>query len=388
MHPQFINGPRNGSVRFDNSATLVFPKHNEIHPVVPSEDLYPETLSGPSDLSTTSMYFHSSLPLVQPVPATEAESDYSCFSCLVSVIPGSVYDGNKSSAETKVQESNIDVLVNESRNGDKKIEGKKKEKDPKAHMSLLSLDNIHTVSLLCWRRSRQAYFSSLPENDDIDDDGAIHLTDSVIILLYRFVGYFVLVAQFTFLWALLDLYASDFNDAQLKNKLPSVLYTAGMTSAAFGSGPLNVTISKWDAARALSNVQQCEAWILECGALWTAGQSCSYEANISYTCYPWDYERFLQGRNGSQPMCYPSDGAASLGGQPYYGSMTRGVILDWVFGLDPSNSISCVLGTAHKTLQKKIDIHSNCSFCISHCKDFLKPIVSGRYFLNPMFNRR
>ena len=90
-------------------------------------------------------------------------------------------------------------------------------------------------------------------------------------------------------------------------------------------------IAAWDAARSASNVRQCRDWVLECGARWAAGETCERESDIAFSCYPWDYEKFLQGRNGTRAVCYRSDGAAVPGGRPYYGSITRGVIQDWVF---------------------------------------------------------
>ena len=59
---------------------------------------------------------------------------------------------------------------------------------------------------------------------------------------------------------------------------------------------------------------------------------CEREADISTNCPPWDYEKHLQGRNGSRPICYRSEGAAVLGGSPHYGSMTKGVLQEWAFG--------------------------------------------------------
>jgi hypothetical protein len=210
-----------------------------------------------------------------------------------------------------------------------------KAKDPKAHLSLLSLDNIHTASILCWRRGRKAYLATSEakvhgEDDDTDDNW--HITESVLFILYRFVGYFVLIAQFTFLWSLLDLYASDFLDSDSKRKPFPIKYTASMTERDFGLGPLNATIAAWDAARSASNVRQCQAWILECGSRWNSGMGCEREADISSNCPPWDYEKYLQGRNGSRPICYRSEGAAVLGGSPNYGSMTKGVLQEWAFG--------------------------------------------------------
>jgi hypothetical protein len=220
---------------------------------------------------------------------------------------------------------------------EKNIQKVKKPKDPKAHLSLLSLDNVHTVSILCWRRGRKAYLATsetIAHDDDDDDDDADgwHITETVLFILYRVVGYFVLVAQFTFLWSLLDLYASDFADADRKRKSSPVKYTTGMTDIDFGPGLLNVTIAAWDAARSASNVRQCQDWVLECGARWNAGEACKREADISSNCPPWDYEKYLQGRNGTQPICYRAEGTAVLGGKPYYGSMTKGVILEWVLG--------------------------------------------------------
>ena len=218
-------------------------------------------------------------------------------------------------------------------------EGRKEApKDAKAHMSLISLDNIHTISILCWRRSRYAYVAALnakKRDEGDDDDHQWHLTESMLFILYRAVGFFVLFAQVTFLWSLLDLHASDFYDKDIKKGGFSIKYTAAMTDREFGSGPLNATIAAWDAARSASNVRQCQAWVLECGARWAAGETCQRESDISFSCFPWDYEKFLGGRNGTGAVCYRSDGAAVLGGRPYYGSMTRGVIQDWVFRSAP-----------------------------------------------------
>jgi hypothetical protein len=211
-------------------------------------------------------------------------------------------------------------------------------KDPKAHMSLMSLDNIHSVSILCWRRSRHAYVAALnakKKDDGDDDDRQWQFKESALFMLYRAVGFFVLFSQVTFLWSLLDLNASDFNDKDLKRGGFPIKYTSGMVDRDFGSGPLNVSIAAWDAARSASNVRQCQTWVLECGARWDAGKTCERESDISFSCYPWDYEKFLQGRNGTRPMCYRSSGATVPGGLPYYGSMTRGVIQDWVFRFGP-----------------------------------------------------
>ncbi len=192
-------------------------------------------------------------------------------------------------------------------------------------MSLLSLDNIHSISILCWRRGRKAYLASSTKkmkNDEDEDDTGWHITETVLFILYRFIGYFVLIAQFTFLWSLLDMYASDFADSDSKRKPFPIKYTAGMTDRDFGTGPLNATIAAWDAARSASNARQCQDWVLECGARWAAGEGCDREADIRSNCPPWDYEKHLQGRNGSQPICYRSEGVAAQGGSPYYGSMS------------------------------------------------------------------
>jgi hypothetical protein len=224
-----------------------------------------------------------------------------------------------------------------SKEGGRKRKKKRRQKDPNAHLSLQSLDNIHTVSILCWRRGRKAYLATsgaketADESDD-DEDDDWHITETVLFILYRAVGYFVLVAQFTFLWSLLDLYAADFADSESKRKPVPIKYTAGMTDLDFGPGSINVTIATWEAARPASNVRQCREWILECGARWALGEGCELEADIKSNCPPWDYEKHLQGRNGSQPICYRADGVAVLGGRPYYGSMTKGVLLEWAFG--------------------------------------------------------
>ena len=199
----------------------------------------------------------------------------------------------------------------------------------------MSLDNIHSISILCWRRGRNAYMKTSRFDKSVDEDEikkGWHITETVLFILYRFVGFFVLIAQFTFLWSLLDMYASDFADSEVKRKPFPVKYTPGMTDRDFGTGLLNTTIAAWDAARSASNTRQCQAWILECGERWAAGSSCSREADIRSNCPPWDYEKHLQGRNGSEPICYRSDGAAAHGGSPYYGSMTKSVILEWALG--------------------------------------------------------
>jgi hypothetical protein len=214
--------------------------------------------------------------------------------------------------------------------------------NPKFYSSLMSLDNIHTMSLLCFRRSRRAYkAASQPAQNSADDSGYTRwIIDTAIISLYRFIGLFVLIGQVIFLWSLLDMYAFDFHDAELKSKPPAVKFTADMTDREFGAGPLNVTIAKWDAARSADNAMTCRAWVLDCGARWAAGEACESEADIRSLCPPWDFERHLQGRNGTEPILYPGyDGTATRGGEPDMGSMTRAVILEWVTGMDPASDL-------------------------------------------------
>jgi hypothetical protein len=268
----------------------------------------------------TQNFAANSTVFVNPVPAfTES---YRPNVCVAQNVPT-----NQPAANTSSPENDASKTLKE-----------EKPTDPKAHLSLLSLDNIHTVSILCWRRGRKAYMTTsngpkpATHRDNGDDFNGWHITDTVLFVLYRFVGYFVLVAQFTFLWALLDMYCSDFIDSDSKGKPFSVKYTASMTDRDFGQVPLNVTIAAWDTARSASNVRQCREWVLECGALWAAGIRCTLETDIRSNCPPWDYEKYLQGRNGSHPICYRSDGIAVDGGSPYYGSMTKGVILEWVLG--------------------------------------------------------
>ncbi len=263
---------------------------------------------------------------VNPMPASEVEAELPPKSTAVS--------DQQTCKEIKIDNTHVSAPKPPSSTSPGGGETKVAKQDPKAHMSLMSLDNIHTISVLCWRRSRHAYVAALnakKKDDGDDDDRQWHFKESALFMLYRAVGFFVLFAQFTFLWSLLDLNASDFKDKDLKRSGFPIKYTSGMVDRDFGSGPLNVSIAAWDAARSASNVRQCQTWVLECGARWDAGKTCERESDISFSCYPWDYEKFLQGRNGTRPMCYRSSGAAVPGGLPYYGSMTRGVIQDWVF---------------------------------------------------------
>jgi hypothetical protein len=232
------------------------------------------------------------------------------------------------------QQSNV-MLGASAENPVVKKQKEKKPKNPKSHMSSVSLDNIHSISILCWRRSRSAYIATSSSDKDSDEgknNTGWHITETVLFTLYRIIGYFVLIAQFMFLWSLLDMYAVDFAETERKRKSFPVKYTASMTDRDFGTGPLNTTIAAWDVARSASNVRQCQAWVLECGAQWALGGGCTREADISSNCPPWDDEKHLQGRNGSQPICYRCDGVAEHGGSPYYGSMSKIVIMDWALG--------------------------------------------------------
>ena len=227
-------------------------------------------------------------------------------------------------------------------------EAKPKEKkpaNPKAHVSLLGLDNIHTLSILSWRRGQHTLVAMFdPKKDEYDDDEehGWHLTENIVCTAYRLVGFFVLISQITFLWSLLDQYASDAHDSDLKKKPFPTQYAPAMTDKVFGTAPLNVTIATWDAARPASNVKQCKEWVLQCGAKWNSNQTCPLEQSIAFNCYPWDYEKYLQGRNGSSQICYRSnDGVATLGGAPYYGSMSKGVMLEWVLRCAPSRGARC-----------------------------------------------
>ena len=208
----------------------------------------------------------------------------------------------------------------------------------------MSLDNIHTMSLLCFRRSRRAYIAENRTSDDDADEEEEYNTrwavDTFMLSVYRFVGLFVLFGQVVFIWSLLDMFAFEFNDGDLKNKPPAVKFTAAMTDREFGTGPLNATIAKWDAARSADNVNKCRAWVLDCGERWAAGGACDREADIRRACPPWDFERHLQGRNGTGRILYPGqDGSATLGGEEHLGSMTRAVILEWVTGMEPTSDL-------------------------------------------------
>jgi hypothetical protein len=309
-------------------------------PVSPCVEFYgksgsnrPPTPASRQNLPYT-LYANASPKDSKPSPSQKLSDDMTIYVSSLPVANEKVPHGARNLVDDKVA-SEIQHAFTPPKE-EKKPQKEKKPKDPKAHMSLLSLDNIHTVSILCWRRGRKAYLatSGAPEQyeDEDEDDGNWHITETVLFSLYRFVGYFVLVAQFTFLWSLLDLYASDFADSDSKRKSFPIKYTASMTDRDFGTGPLNATIAAWDAARPAANVRQCQEWVLECGTRWAAREACKREADISSNCPPWDYEKYLKGRNGTEPICYRSDGAAVHGGSPYYGSMTKGVILEWVFG--------------------------------------------------------
>jgi hypothetical protein len=97
----------------------------------------------------------------------------------------------------------------------------------------------------------------------------------------------------------------------------------------------------WDAARSSSNAKECKSWVLACGALWDAALACPYEANIQYTCPPWDYETHLHGKNGTHLIAYiPMNGGHIVrGGQPYYGSITLEVLLNWSFTMDKTSPL-------------------------------------------------
>lgn len=180
----------------------------------------------------------------------------------------------------------------------------KKPVNPKAHMSLIGLDNIHTLSIISWRRGRRAFTVMFdPEKDnankdqDDDDDDEVHgwhFTETCMFALYRIIGFFVLISQITFLWSLLDQFAIDFRDAEVKRKPFPVKYTPAMTDRDFGTKPLNLTIADWDAARPAANVKLCRTLVLQCGAAWASNQSCAQQNDIAFNCYPWDYEKYLQ----------------------------------------------------------------------------------------------
>jgi hypothetical protein len=316
------------------SAGLICLNGSDQRPVSPCKELYDRIVYDGSESNHQSLHT-TSLSQDNLAPSSPESPDN--FTIFVNSLPASAVKAEQDARISEIVQGSAEtkqavILATEK----KKTPKDKKPKDPKAHLSLLSLDNIHTVSILCWRRGRKAYLatSDAVEHDEEDEDDNWHITETVLFVLYRFVGYFVLVAQFTFLWSLLDLYASDFADSDNKRKPFPVKYTAGMTDRDFGTNPLNVTIAAWDAARSASNLKQCQTWVLECGARWAAGEGCEREADIKSNCPPWDYEKFLQGRNGSEPICYRSDGVAVHGGSPYYGSITKGVILEWVLGCE------------------------------------------------------
>jgi hypothetical protein len=194
-----------------------------------------------------------------------------------------------------------------------KCKREKKPANPKAHYSLLGLDNIHTLSILSWRRGRSAFVAMFDpvkesnrnekdnedEDDDDDDDydeHGWHITETVVLGVYRAIGFFVLISQITFLWSLLDQFASDFRDTDMKRKPFPLKYTPAMTDVDFGTKPLNLTIADWDAARTAANVKQCKDLVLQCGALWAAKEACPQEGDIAFYCYPWDYEKYLNVR--------------------------------------------------------------------------------------------
>jgi hypothetical protein len=318
----------------DCSATLVCWNGIEQQPVIPSRDLYENHRPSAIAARQRLLYNLHLTPLTSEyrpslLSSHHLPTDFKIFAPLSPLKCPLKADPSN----TELEQICGDICDENTTPKENKQAPKRKSKDPTTYLSLQSFDSIHTASILCWRRGRYAYIADLniaPDNDD--DDNEWRTTESIIFILYRLVGCFVLVSQFTFLWSLLDMYAFEFTETDSREKAFPIKYTASMADNDFGPGPLNATIAAWDASRPAANARQCEDWILECGARWASGQACAREADISSSCPPWDYETFLQGRNGSRPICYRSEGAAVLGGRPYYGSMTKGVILEWVFG--------------------------------------------------------
>lgn len=198
-----------------------------------------------------------------------------------------------------------------------------------ARMSAAALDNIHSAAIVSCRR-RLEYKK---------DDGSyekVSVLEKCLITVYRFIGFIILILQVIFLWSLLDSFSYDYLVNFQKQTPLSPKLTLSMTGREFGSIPLNMTILAWNDKRSSSNVKLCKQWVLNCGQSWLQGIPCLDENSIKLYCPPWDYETYLLGINGTTPILYPTidGGKMSIGGQPYWGSITKSVLIQWSFGMD------------------------------------------------------